>query len=289
MSTVRPSEMARRGLVLAAPAGALLVAFFVLPLAVVLEKSFRAYSLMDVFGSPVMPYTLDNYRQTLTIAYFYYFTDMIRLGVISTTLGIILAFPLAYFVARRKSGLLRTILLGLLIIFLFLSVLVRVYSLELTFGTVGLGSWLNRAFGLSSTDRAYSEFLVVVGLMHHTVPFSALLLVATIQNVNPRLAEAAQSLGASHWRAHLSTTLPLSTRGLLSAYVINFTLAISAFVIPMILGKGKVLFYSNLIYSRFGETANYPAGSAIAVELLLLTLVIVVAVQAAVPDRLERS
>lgn len=278
-----------RGLRLIAPATVALAVFFFLPLAVVIEKGFRAYTFVDVFGSPDLPYTLQNYAQTFNLAYFYYFTDMLRIGAISTTLGVLLAFPVAYFIARRPSGWLRTLLLGFLVTFLFLSVLVRVYSIELAFGTVGLGSALSDLFGFSSTGRAYSEFLVTIGLMHHTIPFSALLLIATIQNVNPRLAEAAQALGASRWRAHLSTTLPLSARGLLSAYVINFTLAISAFVIPMVLGKGKVLFYSNLIYSRFGETANYPAGAAIATELLILTFVIVYALQSLVPTRLDRS
>jgi ABC-type spermidine/putrescine transport system permease subunit I len=82
--------------------------------------------------------------------------------------------------------------------------------------------------------------------------------------------------------------VPLSSRGLMSAFVINFTLAISAFVIPMILGKGKILFFSNLIYNRFGETANYPSGSAIAVELLLLSLALIYGLQLLVPQRLER-
>lgn len=280
--------MMRRSFPLAAPATLALIVFFVFPLFVIVEKSFRVYTFEDVFGSETLGFTLENYAQTLIPAYLDYLLDMVRISAISTTLGVMLAFPIAYFVARRPSGAVRTLLLGFLITFLFLNVLVRVYSIELTFGTPGLGSALSRLFGFASSGRGYSEFLVVMGLMHHVVPFSALLLVATIQNINPRLTEAALVLGAPRWRAHLSTTLPLSARGLLSAYIINFTLAISAFVIPMILGKGKVLFFSNLIYSRFGEAVNYPAGSAIAVELLMLTFVIVYALQALLPARLER-
>jgi ABC-type spermidine/putrescine transport system permease subunit I len=278
----------RRGLGLATPALAVLVIFFVAPILMIVEMSFRPYSWLDIFGSPDQPYTIENYAQIFTIPYFYVFLDMLRMGTVSTALGVALAFPMAYFIARQPSGRLRTLLLGALVTFLFLSVLVRVYSLELTFGSVGLGKPVSTLFGVSSTDRGYSEFLVILGLMHHTIPFSALLLIATIQNVNPRYAEVAQSLGASWWRAHLSTTVPLSSRGLMSAFVINFTLAISAFVIPMILGKGKILFFSNLIYNRFGETANYPSGSAIAVELLLLSLALIYGLQLLVPQRLER-
>jgi putative spermidine/putrescine transport system permease protein len=96
---------------------------------------------------------------------------------------------------------------------LFLSALIRVYSLELSFGTVGLGRTLSGLMGVSSNSRTYAEFLVVIGLMHHSIPLAALLITATIQNINPRLVEAAQALGAPLWRGHLSITLPLSYAG----------------------------------------------------------------------------
>jgi ABC-type spermidine/putrescine transport system permease subunit I len=279
----------KRRLLLLLPGLLVLLACFVLPILNVAEKSFRRFTPADIFGSSRLPYTFQNYLITFNSVYLDYLLDMIWIGAVATVLSIALAFPVAYFVARRPSGPLRTTILAFLITFLFLSVLVRVYSLELTFGTVGLGGPLSSALGLSTTGRTYSELLVIVGLMHHGIPLSALLLIGAIQNVNPRLAEAAQALGASRWRAHLSITLPLSSRGILSAFLINYTLAVSAFVIPMVLGKGKVVFLSNLIYSRFGETANFPSGSAIAVELLILSSVIVYALQAAVSARWERG
>jgi len=70
-------------------------------------------------------------------------------------------------------------------------------------------------------------------------------------------------------------TLPLSTTAALSAFLISYSLCISAFIIPMVLGKGRVLFVSNLIYSRFGEVTNFPGGAAIAIALLIATLLIV--------------
>jgi putative spermidine/putrescine transport system permease protein len=89
------------------------------------------------------------------------------------------------------------------------------------------------------------------------------------------LAEAAQTLGSPRWKVHLFITVPLSVPGILSAFLMSYTLCMSAFVVPMILGKGKVLFVSNLIYSRFSEIANYPSGSAIAIVMLFLSLGII--------------
>ena len=93
--------------------------------------------------------------------------------------------------------------------------------------------------------RAYTEIVVILGLLHYLIPISALTLLGTLQNINPRLTEAAQALGAPRWRAHLTITVPLSVPGLLSAFLICFTLCLSAFVVPLILGKGKVLFLSD--------------------------------------------
>jgi putative spermidine/putrescine transport system permease protein len=115
----------------------------------------------------------------------------------------------------------------------------------------------------------------VLGLLHYLIPISAITLLGTIQNINPRLSEAAQALGAPRWTAHLTVTVPLCVPGLLSAFLICFTLCLSAFVVPMILGKGKVLFVSNLIYARFSEIANYPSGSAVSIAMLVMSLAII--------------
>jgi ABC-type spermidine/putrescine transport system permease subunit I len=271
------------------PGSALLLFLLVVPLLNVAEQSFREYVPGSIGGAADKPYTLQSYLELLQPVYLRYLIDMIRIGLISTTAGVALAYPIAYFVARRPAGLLRTLSFGFLVAFLFLSVLVRVYSLELSFGPVGLGPVLSTLLGVPPNSREYAEFLVIIGLMHHNVPLSALLLVSTIQNVNPRLAEAAQALGAPRWKAHLSVTVPLSSRGLLAAFLINYTIAISAFVMPMVLGKGKVLFMSNLIYARFGEVADYPSGSAIAIQLLILAFVMIYAITRLAGTRWEKT
>jgi putative spermidine/putrescine transport system permease protein len=114
--------------------------------------------------------------------------------------------------------------------------------------------------------------------LHYIIPVATLTLLGTVQNIDPRLVEAAQSLGAPGWRAHLTVTLPLSRGGLVGAFLIGLTFSVSAFVIPMVLGKGRVLFLSNSIYNRFSELADYPSGAAIAMVMLVVSLVLVLAV-----------
>ena len=268
----RRSRQAYVLLALLSPGVVLIAALLVLPLANVVLESFRQYVPGRIGGSLELPYTLANYVALLHPVYVNYLTTMLWCASLATLGALVMSYPIAYVIARTKSGAIRICLIGLLVGLLFLSALVRVYSLELSFGTVGLGRTIAGLMGISSNSNAYATFLVIVGLVHHGIPLAALLMIGAIQNINPRLVEVGQALGAPVWRAHLSVTLPLSMPGVLSAFLICYTINLSAFVVPMILGKGKIQFLSNLVYDRYAELANFPSGSAIAVQLLVVTL-----------------
>lgn len=251
-----------------------LLLLVLLPLANVVLESFRQFVPGKIGGLIDASYTLANYVALFHPVYLDYLVTMIWAASLATLGGLIMAYPVAYAIARTTSHAYRMALIALLVGLLFLSALIRVYSLELSFGSVGLGKFLSSLMGVSSNSRTYAEFLVVIGLIHHSIPLAALLITANIQNINPRLVEAAQALGAPLWRGHLSITLPLSMPGILSAFLVCYTTNLSAFVVPMILGKGKVQFLSNLVYDRYAELANFPSGSAIAMQLLAVAVIV---------------
>lgn len=278
-------KLSRGAAVLLVPGLGLFLVLLVLPLANVVEESFRLFEPGRIGSAKDAPYTLYNYTELADPAYVYYFLQTVRFGLISSLTGLAIAFPIAYAVARQRSPLVYKLSIGFLIGMMFLSTLVRVYALQLTFGPTGIARPLSGLLGLSMNGRAYTEIVVILGLLHYLIPISALTLLGTLQNINPRLTEAAQALGAPRWRAHLTITVPLSVPGLLSAFLICFTLCLSAFVVPLILGKGKVLFVSNLIYSRFSEIANYPSGSAVSIIMLVMSLSIIYGVTRLVQAR----
>ena len=278
-------KLSRGAALLLVPGLGLFLVLLVLPLANVVEESFRLFEPGRIGAAKDAPYTFFNYVELADRAYVYYFAETVRFGLISSVTGLAIAFPIAYAVARQRSALVRKLAVGFLIGMMFLSTLVRVYALQLTFGPTGIARFLSGLLGMSMNGRPYTELLVILGLLHYLIPISAITLLGTIQNVNPRLAEAAQALGASRWRAHLTITIPLCVPGLLSAFLICFTLCLSAFVVPLILGKGKVLFVSNLIYSRFSEIANYPSGSAVSIVMLIMSLSIIYGVTRLVQAR----
>lgn len=272
-------------MLLLVPGVGILLVFLVLPLANVVEESIRLFEPGRIGAAKDAPYTLFNYAELMDATYLYYFTETARIGFVSSIIGLILGFPIAYVIARRFTPFWRKVGVGFLIGIMFLSTLVRVYALQLTFGPTGIAKFLSGLLGVSMNGRFYTELVVVLGLLHYLVPIAAITLLGTIQNVNPRLTEAGQALGAPRWMAHLTITVPLCVPGLLSAFLISFTLCLSAFVVPMILGKGKILFVSNLIYARFSEIANYPSGSAISIIMLVLSLLIIYGVSYLVTSR----
>jgi ABC-type spermidine/putrescine transport system permease subunit I len=265
----------RGSLVLLLPAGAVFLGFFFLPMAGLFIESFRLYVPGGIGSAADAPFTLANYAELLNPAFAGFFLETLRISLLSSLVGLFFAFPLAYWITRLLSPRWRAIAIGLFITLMFLSVLVRTYALELTFGAAGPLRPLLLSLGVSPNSRFYIETLVGAGLLHYIVPMATLTLLGTIQNVDPRLVDAAQALGAPGWKAHLGITLPLCMRGLLAAFLFAFTFSISAFVIPMILGKGRVLFVSNLIYNRFSEIADYPSGAAVSMVLFFVALAIV--------------
>jgi ABC-type spermidine/putrescine transport system permease subunit I len=287
--SVQAALATRPKYLLLVPGFMVLTLLLLLPLLTILAESFHYFEPGRIGSAQGARLTVSNYTDLFRPAYLGYLGDTLRLGFLAAIFGLIIAFPIANFIARQPAGKTRTYCLGFLIAMIFLSVLVRVYAIQIALGPVGIGKPLTSLMGISPNDRLYSELLIVLGLLHHAIPLSALILVGTIQNINPRLVEAAQALGASRIFAHASVTLPLSMRGMLGAFLISYTLAISAFVVPMILGRGRVVFVSNLVYSRFGEVANYPSGSAIAILLLALSFATIWAITAIITWKWSRQ
>jgi ABC-type spermidine/putrescine transport system permease subunit I len=262
-------------LLLLSPVLVVYIAFLVAPIVTVLDESFRLYVPGRVGSAADAPYTFKNYSEFFDKSYVSFFWTTLRLSLAGALICAIVALPAAFLIVRSTSTIVRKGLLVIMIVMVFLSALVRVYAIQLTFGPTSLLKPITDLMGWRANSRGYVETTVVAGLVHFMLPIATLTLMGTVKNINHRLVEAAQSLGSSKTWAHLTITLPLSTPGLLAAFLIAFAGSVSAFVVPLILGKGRVQFISNLIYSRFNELANFPSGAALAIIMLLLCFMLV--------------
>jgi ABC-type spermidine/putrescine transport system permease subunit I len=221
------------------------------------------------------PLTAGNYTELFVPVYARYFMQTYFLAFCASVIAVVIAFPIAYYIARNASSRMRKVWISALIGLMFLSSLVRIYAIQLTFGTVGIAAPIMSLLGVNMNGGPYINVVIVAGLLHYEIPMSILIMIGAILNLNPRLTEAAQSLGASAFQSHLTVTVPLCIKGLVSAFLVSMTLGVSAFAIPWILGRGRVLFISNLIYGRFSEVANYPSGAAISIVMILLSLLLI--------------
>ena len=276
----------RSALFLLLPVLAAFAVLYVFPLLMTLRESLKVYEPGRIGGLDGS-FTLANYLDLLHAVYFRFFLDTFRISLAAALGALVIGYPIAYYVARLRSGLWRTSLVGLLICMLFLGIIVRVYALVLTLGPVGILHPVVDALGLAPNSGLLIEASVMLGLMHNLIPIVALTLVGTIHNVDPKLEEAAQSLGASRLTAFFTVTTVLSLRGLISSFLLAYAIAISSFVVPMVLGKGIVVFATNLIYERFSEIANFPSGAAIAIVMLMLSVAIVYGLMRLVSRRFE--
>jgi len=260
---------------LLAPGALIVLLLLVTPIARMAVESFRPFVTGRVGSGS--GWTLHNYAELMEGAYVFYFWETFRIGFIISAIAVLLGAPLAWLAARTSRKRLRVAIFGLLIGLLFMSLIARLYAIQMTWGSTGPLAFFGTLIGVPARSAPYAVIQVAMGLLHFVLPMVALILVGTFQNINPRLEEAAASLGAPRWRVALTVTLPLAVPGLLSGYMIALAMCISSFVVPLILGRGIVLFATNLMYVRFSDVANYPSGAAIGVIMFVLAALIIYA------------
>ena len=255
--------------------GLTILVFFLIALLILGRLSFYQYVPGGKLWTPTI--TLDNYWTFLSQTFYLnYLWLTIRISAECTLIALFLSYPVAYVLARIRSVILSGLILTLIIISNFTSTVVILYVWLLALSDNGIVNGLLLALGLISQPLrlTYNEFAVVLAMVDWVLPFTIFSLVGAIQNIEPSLEQAAQSLGANKVQTFLKVTLPLSIPGIVAAVLLSFLGEITSFVIPMIMGGGRFDFISNLIYEKIIFSTNFPFGSAAAMILLAVTMVI---------------
>lgn len=246
-----------------------LLAFFAVPFAVVMVDSLSTGD--GGFG-------VSQYAKLLSDWYYFdvlWFTLRVSLWVtlVSFVIGYVLAYVMTRMVQRRW---LRRLLYIAVITPLFTSNIVRSFGWMIILGREGLvnqsllwGGIIDRPLALLN-----SELSIVIGMSYIMTPFMVLTIAAVLQNIDRTLEHAAQDLGATPLVSFLKVTFPLSMPGVIAGSLIVFTLSVSAYVTPSILSGGKKTVMSMLIYQQYASIFDFHFGAALAVALLLTTLVL---------------
>jgi putative spermidine/putrescine transport system permease protein len=258
------------GLIL--PAVLVLILVFVLPIGQLALNSFHRNAGLGIVDPA---WTLDNYLKFLGDPFYYgILLDTLLLGVLVVSICLVIGFPVAYFLARTRSRW-RGTLIFIVVSPLLISVVIRNLGWLPVLGSSGVVNWiLLNLHIISEPLRMISNFTgVVIGLVHALSPFMILSLMTVIQRIEPEIEEASINLGASPFQTFWRIVLPLSRPGVLAGYLLVFTVVLSAFTTPGMMGGNRVLVMSTYISQQIRTVLNYPFAAMAAVILMLVTTV----------------
>lgn len=239
-------------------------------------------TLLIMFVIP-MVYTFIKAILNDNLAYYEkFFTDSFYLSILGNTitlsvktmlLSLALGYPTAYFLARTKSKIKNVLLIATVFPFL-VSAVVRAYGWMVILGDHGIINEFLMQIGLLDKPSRimYTELSVMIGMAQLLLPYMILSITSVIQGIDYNMEYAAYSLGANPIRTFLKITLPLSAPGILSGCILVFTLSMTSYITPQLLGGAKYLTVSTLIYNQVKTTYNLEFANAICYILVFAIL-----------------
>lgn len=271
---VNATESKRGGFLLALPAILWLGLFFLLPLILVVVLSFMT---RGAGGRAVLPFTTAQYTRVFD-AFGIVLQRTLVISFITTVICLIAGYPLAYFIARRKSSFGKQFALFLVILPFWTNFLIRTYAWRVILGREGLinGALMNAGIITEPLSLMQNEFAVILGLVYGFLPFMVLPIYASLSRFDFRFIEAAQDLGANDWKAFRRIMLPLTMPGVVAGCILVFIPAIGTYVTSDLLGGTRGLMIGNLIDSQYKGNGNMPLGAALSVVMMLCVVIALV-------------
>lgn len=255
------------------PLGLMLLGAFVWPLLEGVINSFHPHTRT---GIDTTAWTLANYRALVDPYYFGVLLRTLRVSLIVTLVTGCLAYPVAIYIARLQPRAQALMLLVYMAPWL-VNVVVKAFGWSLLLSSNGVINQVLKALGLIDTPLRLmlNETGVVIGLVHGHFIFVLLPLWAALSALDPNLRWAAATLGARPWQIFSRVVVPLTLPALFAGLIINFTMNMTAFATPALLGGARARVVSYLAYEVNLVDLNWPLGSAMAVGLLAVTLALI--------------
>ncbi|MEG0277195.1 MAG: ABC transporter permease [Coprobacillus sp.] len=218
-------------------------------------------------------FTLENFFKFLDPIFLSVLFRSLLLGAITTAICFLIGYPVAYMISKCKSST-QTLLILLITIPTWINLLMRTYSWMSLLSNNGIINNLLETIGIGPFNMIYTDFAVIVGMVYNFLPFMILPIHTSLTNMDKSLTEASMDLGASRIQTFFKVTFRLSLGGVLTGITMVFLPAISAFVIPKMLGGGQYSLIGNFIEQQFITIGNWHFGSAVS---LILAIIVVVA------------
>ena len=262
---------------LIAPTIGILIAFLLVPYLNIIVMSVRAPSESTPYGEG---FSLDSYRRFF--AEDFYIDNLITtlwIGAVTTAVCFVLAFPVAWQLARTRSRL-RGLMYGIVLSPLLVGIVVRSFGWTILLGNNGVINRTLRDWGIiiRPIGLMYNELGIIIALAHVFLPFMILPIMGALQNIEPALENAARSLGANRRTVFFRIIFPLAMPGIQSGVILVFVLALSAYVTPLLIGGMRISTMPVVVVNTLIDAFQWPFGSALALILSIAGTICVVIV-----------
>ncbi len=250
------------------------VIFMALPCTIMLLVAF-IIPMIYTFIKALMTDNLTYYVKFFTDPFYLkIFKNTVILSLKTTLLSLILGYPAAYFIARTKSKIKGILIVATIFPFL-VSAVIRAYGWMVILGSSGLLNQFLLNVGLidEPLQIMYTETSVMIGMAQLLLPYMILAITGVIQSIDQNVENAARSLGANPIQTFFKVTLPLSSPGVVSGCILVFTMGMTSYITPQLLGGAQYLTMTTLIYNQIKTTYNLEFANAICYILVFAILV----------------
>ncbi|KNY15542.1 spermidine/putrescine ABC transporter permease [Shinella sp. SUS2] len=284
MSSIAFRRRAQLGLLLG-PVSLFLAVFFLGPLAIMIVTSFLAPGL---YGGVEWTWYPHNYGRILGFAdpmfedfdpvYIAIFLRSLKIAALTVVATLLVCYPAAFCISRLSERW-KNFCLFLITLPFFTSLIVRLFIWVLILRQTGLVNSVLLSTGVVARplELIYTDGAIVLGMVYVFIPFMFMPVYASVEKLDWTLVRASLDLGAGPIRTFLRIILPLTAPGIAGGAVIVFIPALGNFVVPAILGGAKVMMLGNLIEQQFLAARNWPFGSALAMMVMCVMLVLLFA------------
>lgn len=261
----------RLGASLAFPASLMVLIVMLVPILMLFRYSFNQFDN----GLMIEAFSLDSYVSFFSDPYYRdVFLNTLYVAAVCTMLSLVLGFPVAYFLAKSQSRY-KSLFIILLVFPLMVGNVVRAAGWMIILGNAGFVNYFLQLFGFTDqpVQMMYTPFAVIVGTTGVVLPYFILTLQSVLEGIDFSVEEAAQSLGANFFVSFYRVVLPIAAPGVAAGTVLVFILCMNAYATPVLLGGTGITMMAPALYDQITKAANWPFGAALAVVLVVATLV----------------
>jgi putative spermidine/putrescine transport system permease protein len=261
------------------PPLAWLVLIYLAALAALLVSGFWT---ADFFTGQIRhDWNIENFRQIFSLddtTYIRIAWSTIWIAGAVTITDAIIAFPIAYYMARLASSRVRAILFVLVLLPLWSSYIVRVYAWRVILKENGLLNWVLNGVGLPDADLAFTRTSMWIVFSYVWLPFMILPIFAALERIPDSYLEASGDLGARGFRTLRSVILPLALPGIVAGSIFTFSLTLGDYLTPVLIGGPSAQFIGNVVFANVGVANNVPFAAAYAtVPVIVVAVYLVIA------------